>query len=403
MYHYTGDWDPETVADFVRIEKLVLFGDYLCGIETPVLNYNIDQGVYESIVQRESSERVQDKRGDVKNQLNASDSTYQNDDGSYMDTVSTLNNNKNDRSEDHTTESTSCLGDDIAALQRQRAFLQKQIDEEARLTTWRRNAIRQAASGGQRAVEIEVRPIYLLPDTNCYIDWLEGIATLAQRSSNYTVLVPIVVVNELDTLSRYGSSSSGGGGVDRPYDSVGGEVTRAGLIQERAKLAIAYLEHEFEHRNSRLRALTARGSLMETIAYRNEINGGRAPGQINDDVILTCCQHFCKEDSDRFQSRNLPRGIDLSLQADQNNQPVRLVREVVLLTSDRNLRLKALNVNIPARPLRTFVNWSRLPLATINPTSMLSDTVNSTDNNRTTPADFPRPQPRGQWKQPLKY
>lgn len=130
-----------------------------------------------------------------------------------------------------------------------------------------------------------------------------------------------LVVNELDTLSRFGSSSSGGGGVDRPYEAaVGGEVTRAGLIQERAKLAINYLEYQFDHRNSRLRALTARGSLMETIAYRNEINGGRTPGQTNDDVILTCCQHFCKEDSDRFQLRNLTQGVDHSMQGDQNSK-----------------------------------------------------------------------------------
>ncbi|CAH8495066.1 unnamed protein product [Schistosoma intercalatum] len=410
IYYYTGDWDPETVADFVRIEKLVLFGDYLCGIETPVLSYNIERAVYESVIQRESSERVQDKRVDVKANIiqNTSDISLENEEKRQLELTS-LNDNKNFSSDDCTIESNSVLTD-IAALQRQRAFLQKQLDEEARLDAWRRNAIRQAASGGQRAVEIEVRPIYLLPDTNCYIDWLEGIATLAQKSSNYTVLVPIVVVNELDTLSRFGSSSSGGGGVDRPYEAaVGGEVTRAGLIQERAKLAINYLEYQFDHRNSRLRALTARGSLMETIAYRNEINGGRTPGQTNDDVILTCCQHFCKEDSDRFQLRNLTQGVDHSMQGDQNNQPVRLVREVVLLTSDRNLRLKALNVNIPARPLRTFVNWSRLPLVKINLSNeTLSDTttttMNSMDKHKLSSINHStKPQPRGQWKQPLKY
>lgn len=42
------------------------------------------------------------------------------------------------------------------------------------------------------------------------------------------------------------------------------------------------------------------------------------------------------------------------------DQPMRVTREVVLLTSDRNLRLKALSLNIPARPLRPFVEWSCL-------------------------------------------
>ncbi|CAL8068762.1 unnamed protein product [Calicophoron daubneyi] len=296
---------------------------------------------------------------------------------------------------------------DIAALQRQRALLRRQLEEESRLVAWRRNAIRQAASGGRRAVELVVRPIYLLPDTNCYIDWLEGIATLAQRSSNYTVLVPIVVVNELDTLARYGSSSSCSGPRSCELTSdTGSEVTRTGLIQERAHSAIAFLEREFAHRNTRLRALTARGSFLETIAYRTEVNGGREPGQTNDDVILTCCSHFCKDEPDRFYTDthgDLARDQDQSFGLDQNNQPKRIVREVVLLTSDRNLRVKALNLNVPARPLRTFVWWSRLPvvaqLCNLNSAAEPGLAVTQDDRN----SEFPKPQPRGQWKQPLRY
>ncbi len=82
--------------------------------------------------------------------------------------------------------------DEISALRRQRAALENQLSETKRLEAWRAQAVRQAAAGGPRGVEVEVRPIYILPDTNCYIDWLEGIARLAQPSSNYTVLVPIV-------------------------------------------------------------------------------------------------------------------------------------------------------------------------------------------------------------------
>ncbi|VEL33432.1 unnamed protein product [Protopolystoma xenopodis] len=41
---------------------------------------------------------------------------------------------------------------------------------------------------------------------------------------------------------------------------------------------------------------------------------------------------------------------------------LRLIREVVLITSDRNLRVKAISQNIPARPLRSLVTWSRLPV-----------------------------------------
>ncbi|VDP90680.1 unnamed protein product [Echinostoma caproni] len=237
LYRYTGDWASETVADFVRIEKLVLFGDFLCGIEPPVLTYDVNRSVYESAIERESSERKQDRPLEPKHLNNSLDSNES--------TPSSNEKNKPGVSSEMTDLNDSQASADIAALQLKRALLQRQLEEEARLAAWRRNAISQAASGGRRAIELEVRPIYLLPDTNCYIDWLEGIATLAQRSSNYTVLVPIVVVNELDTLARYGSSSSNGSTwrSGRLIEE-DGEVTRAGLIQERAHQAITYLEHE---------------------------------------------------------------------------------------------------------------------------------------------------------------
>lgn len=37
-----------------------------------------------------------------------------------------------------------------------------------------------------------------------------------------------------------------------------------------------------------------------------------------------------------------------------------LVREVVLLTTDRNLRVKALTNDIPVRELRDFIKWAGL-------------------------------------------
>lgn len=66
------------------------------------------------------------------------------------------------------------------------------------------------------------------------------------------------------------------------------------MIQDRAKAAILYLECEFEQRNPRLRAITAQGNILETIAYRNELNS-RQVDQNNDDIILDCCRHLCKE------------------------------------------------------------------------------------------------------------
>lgn len=40
--------------------------------------------------------------------------------------------------------------------------------------------------------------------------------------------------------------------------------------------------------------------------------------------------------------------------------PVRLHREVVLLTDDRNLRVKALTWNVPVRDIPAFLSWAKV-------------------------------------------
>lgn len=41
-------------------------------------------------------------------------------------------------------------------------------------------------------------------------------------------------------------------------------------------------------------------------------------------------------------------------------EPIRLLREVVLLTDDRNLRVKALTRNVPVRDIPAFLSWAQV-------------------------------------------
>lgn len=41
------------------------------------------------------------------------------------------------------------------------------------------------------------------------------------------------------------------------------------------------------------------------------------------------------------------------------DDPIHLLREVVLLTDDRNLRVKALTRNVPVRDIPTFLKWAQ--------------------------------------------
>ncbi|KAL3313638.1 Smg-6, nonsense mediated mRNA decay factor [Cichlidogyrus casuarinus] len=343
-YRFCGPWEPDLIADYVRLESLIQFGDYLCGIESPVLNYDVASKCYTSVVEKEMSERKQDT-------VPAPVTT----DAEFVPDLS--------RAQEKVETSAD---PEVQKLFEQRAQLQRRVMEEERLKAWRKFVIREAAADGRIGVEIEVHPVYILPDTNCYIDWLEGIATLAQPESNYTVLVPIVVLNELEKLANpkmhrgrkplanepvkvqlFTVNSSD----EEDVDESGG-ITHSGLIKGRARAAIDWLELEFEARNPRIKALTTQGNMMDSISYRSEIQQQTfGPSVVNDDIILSCCRHFCQD----------------AYNVDPNgNKPLALRREIVLLTSDRNLRIKALNINIPAPRLFSFISWTRLPSVTLN-------------------------------------
>jgi len=101
-------------------------------------------------------------------------------------------------------------------------------------------------------------------------------------------------------------------------------------VQEKARQAVAFLERGFEAREPGLRALTSRGNQLESIAFRSEDTSGQQvrrgwsrggasrqarlvgshfnlcflfPAQgNNDDVILSCCLHYCKDKAKDFMS-----------------------------------------------------------------------------------------------------
>lgn len=147
-------------------------------------------------------------------------------------------------------------------------------------------------------LEIEIRPFYLVPDTNCFIDHLEGLKKLL-ACGTYILVVPLIgqqfffsyifgkdfiiikelnpfciqrvsfsyvlVITELDGLAK--------GQECRDMDSLE-EAAHTRLVQECAKAAMAFLEKGFEAREPGLRALTSRGNQLDSIAFRSEDTSG---------------------------------------------------------------------------------------------------------------------------------
>lgn len=84
------------------------------------------------------------------------------------------------------------------------------------------------------------------------------------------------VITELDGLAK-GQDSFGGGVArstgNRSNYNVSAAHVRA--VQEKARLAVAFLEKGFEAREPCLRALTSRGNQLESIAFRSEDTSGQ--------------------------------------------------------------------------------------------------------------------------------
>uniref|UniRef100_A0A8C7WJQ4 Telomerase-binding protein EST1A n=1 Tax=Oncorhynchus mykiss TaxID=8022 RepID=A0A8C7WJQ4_ONCMY len=301
--------DTAIAADCKRVTVLKYFLEALCGQEQPLLAFK--GGKYVSM-----STRLTDReRGSDDVIVEAESSVSEGDEGGGSE-------------------------DDIRELRARRSALTNRLAQQQR----RRDKI-QAVLQTCGQLELEVRPLFLVPDTNGFIDHLTGLKTLLQ-SGTYILVVPLIVITELDGLAKGQESCGGSGGGHGGGGSRGNPgATHARAVQEKAKVAVAFLERGFEAREPCLRALTSRGSQLESIAFRSEDTSGQQGN--NDDVILSCCLHYCKDKAKDFMPA-------------KRDGPVRLRREVVLLTDDRNLRVKALTRNVPVRDIPAFLTWAKV-------------------------------------------
>ncbi|KAL0182876.1 hypothetical protein M9458_022251, partial [Cirrhinus mrigala] len=148
--------------------------------------------------------------------------------------------------------------DDIRELRARRHALAHKLAQQQK----RRDKIQAVLqTGGQ--LEIEIRPFYLVPDTNGFIDHLDGLRKLLSCGT-YVLVVPLIVITELDGLAK---------GQDSREGISNGAHARQ--VQERARSAVMFLEKAFEARDPCIRALTSRGNTLESIAFRSEDTSGQ--------------------------------------------------------------------------------------------------------------------------------
>ncbi|XP_049448035.1 telomerase-binding protein EST1A [Epinephelus fuscoguttatus] len=323
--------DMAIAADCKRVTVLKYFLEALCGQEEPLLAFK--GGKYVSVAASPPPNQSVDTRS-------REDSlTEKEADDVIVEAESSLSASEGEEDAEEAGDSEN----DIRELKARRHVLANKLAMQQK----RRDKIQAVLqTGGQ--LELEVRPLFLVPDTNGFIDHLGGLKRLLQCGT-YIIVVPLIVITELDGLAK--GQDNFGGGVGSGGRSTGGRgnynvsAAHVRAVQEKARLAVAFLEKGFEAREPCLRALTSRGNQLESIAFRSEDTSGQQG--TNDDVILSCCLHYCKDKAKDFMP-------------DQRNGTVRLQREVVLLTDDRNLRVKALTRNVPVRDIPAFLSWAKV-------------------------------------------
>ncbi|XP_061154726.1 telomerase-binding protein EST1A isoform X3 [Syngnathus typhle] len=314
--------DTAIAADCKRVTVLKYFLEALCGQEEPLLAFK--GGKYVSVAAAPPSPDARAGRDSL------SDKEV---DDVIVESSPSASEGEEDYKDNADQEAVGGDGEsDIRQLKaRHHALTNKLVQQQKR-----RQKI-QAVLQTSGRLQLEVRPLFLVPDTNGFIDHLAALKKLLCCGS-YIVVVPLIVITELDGLAK-GQEVLGGGG--HPV-----VAAHAHGVQEKARQAVLFLEQAFEAREPRLRALTSRGTQLESIAFRSEDTSGQQGN--NDDVILSCCLHYCQDKAKDFMPDQ------------RSGVTVRLHREVVLLTDDRNLRVKALTRNVPVRDIPAFLNWAKV-------------------------------------------
>ncbi|XP_066835934.1 telomerase-binding protein EST1A isoform X1 [Anser cygnoides] len=301
--------DKVIAADCKRVTVLKYFLEALCGQEEPLLAFK--GGKYVSVApvpdamgkemgSQEGKQLEDQKEDDVRIEAFEDDSEAEGSGGEL----------------------------DIKELRAKKQALARKVAEQQRRQDKIQAVLKDQSQ--MRQMELEIRPVFLVPDTNGFIDHLGSLTTLLD-CRKFILVVPLIVINELDGLAK---------GPEMEHRAAG----YARQVQERARKSIEFLEERFESRDNCLRALTSRGNELESISFRSEDTTGQQGN--NDDLILSCCLHYCNDKAKDFMPSN-------------KDDPIRLLREVVLLTDDRNLRVKALTRNVPVRDIPTFLKWAQ--------------------------------------------
>ncbi len=317
--------------DVRRIDAINFCIDFLEGLEPPILKWSPPDNAHISLVEStagggSAAASPKEKASEKLSSMLSRDQDIL--DESYSDEDQPLSSVASSASASSSTASASLskTSSDIYKLKHRKDELERRIqDEERESRRMQRQILAEHVN-----VTIEIRPRFVVPDTNCFVDFLSELRRLS-HSNAFQVRVPLVVMNELDGLAKGAPDSA------KKYSS----KEHAAMVAENALRALAFLRE----RPPNVKCVTSKGTLLATLGVTTEEDGGKG-GLNNDDLILETCVNLCSPSSQAPPQQ-------------QQQDRMRVVqRDVVLLTEDRNLKVKAHVTDIPVNKLTDFMKWA---------------------------------------------
>jgi protein SMG6 len=99
-------------------------------------------------------------------------------------------------------------------------------------------------------VEVTIKPHYLVPDTNCFIKYLNNLKDLLS-SGHFIIAVPLIVITELEGLSK-------------------GDNECQSSVNEFALNSLEFIKSMMSVRSPHLRLITSQGNLMSSLFLTSE-------------------------------------------------------------------------------------------------------------------------------------
>ncbi|XP_064551127.1 telomerase-binding protein EST1A isoform X2 [Drosophila montana] len=207
--------------------------------------------------------------------------------------------------------------------------LKKQLEAKAKVKQICSSKLEEILKLVDSKLYIEVRPRYLLPDTNCFIDCLEDIEKLSMEFKRYTIIIPLTVVKELDGLSK---------GVK--LDSY-----RSSKQTQRI--------HHFDEVSSR-----AKKSLEFIRSAKNNVKCATTKGSVINASLFALVEEEYASNDDKILATAVAVSKNASSEQCRDGKCF-IQTELVLITTDRNLRVKALARNLAVSALDEFLQWAK--------------------------------------------